>query len=427
VLLSRSHATAIEGLLAEVLALAALFVVIVWTAARLQDVTIIRLWDSEEYSDMTEQMAAGQVPHAAAPYVYRLATPWLVARLWPAQIVTGFRVVNLSAAAATTLLLLVWLRRFVAMRWARLVAVTLFLTEWHGPARFISYYPVYVDPLVFPFLIAGLILVDSIRLRAEGDDGALLAVLTAVCVLGVLCREVMIVIPISLLCVRRQTRLCIPLVATVAVIAATRLVTQPRLAFSFIGASLFQLNNKPVYTWVLAWFITFGPVLTLVFYDWRNVWRTLGERRYLASYLALFAVLAYVGGSDTERLLFWSMPVMYLLIAQAFVNHRHALANTYLAAALVVAQAVSARIFWSIPSPSLAVAAWSDMPAGAARLYAVLNRLVVIDDFHWNLWSNFGSRPFHALLLAIYLAFAAALIAAIHLRTIRLHRTNQNL
>jgi hypothetical protein len=42
-----------------------------------------------------------------------------------------------------------------------------------------------------------------------------------------------------------------------------------------------------------------------------------------------------------------------------------------------------------------------------------------LDDVHWNLWSNFGSRPFHALLLALYLGFSVAMIGWIHFRATR--------
>ena len=144
-------------------------------------------------------------------------------------------------------------------------------------------------------------------------------------------------------------------------------------------------------------------------------------RPFLAAYVVLFGALAYVGGNDTERYLFWSMPVVYLLIARALVAHRRALSSTYLAAVLLVAQVVSARVLWSIPSPSLAVASLREMPTSAAKLHSILNRLFIIDDFHWNLWSNFGSRPFHALLLAIYVAFSAAMIAWLHIRETRTH------
>lgn len=428
------------GLLVEVILLAVVFAVTTWSASLMQHVTVTRYWDGDEYYFMTEQIAAGQVPHVGAPYVYRLATPWLVARVWPPdRIVTGFRTINIAAAAATTLLLLVWLRRFVAQRWARLIVVALFIIEWHGPVRFVFYYPVYVDPLAFPCLIGGLILIDELRAKDREARGVLVWSLTALCVVGVLVREVMVVIPLALLCVdnpvgaragwiawarRFDPRLLIPAVVSGGVIELTHLVTQPRVAFSFLGTAALRLRTKPAFTWVLAWFITFGPILLLTFYDWRRVWRTLADRQDLAAYLVLFAVLAYIGGSDTERFVFWAMPVVYLLIAQALVAHRRALDSTYLAAVLVVAQLVSARVLWSIPSPGLDVSSLAEMPTLAAKTWAILNRLVVIDDYHWNLWSNFGSRPFHALLLAIYLVFCAAMIGWIHRRTMRTMRTH---
>lgn len=177
-----------------------------------------------------------------------------------------------------------------------------------------------------------------------------------------------------------------------------------------------HIQNKPVFTWMLAWFIAFGPVLAVVVYDWRSAWQTLAVRPYLAAYLAAFAVLAHVGGHDTERYLFWSMPVVYLLVAQALERQRVLWTSTYLTAVAVVAQVVSARIFWPIPSPSAAVGQWDEVPAGAPQVYALLNRLFIIDDFHWNLWSNFGSRSFHALLLAVYLVVTIGLILWLHIR-----------
>jgi hypothetical protein len=54
------------------------------------------------------------------------------------------------------------------------------------------------------------------------------------------------------------------------------------------------------------------------------------------------------------------------------------------------------------------------MPTRAAKLYAALNRLFVIDDFYWNLWSYFGSQSFHAALLVLYFCFSALLMLWIY-------------
>ena len=54
------------------------------------------------------------------------------------------------------------------------------------------------------------------------------------------------------------------------------------------------------------------------------------------------------------------------------------------------------------------------------RCEVIANRVFVIDDFHWNLWSNFGSRPFHLVQLALYLAVSAAVVALMHRGAMRL-------
>ena len=127
--------------------------------------------------------------------------------------------------------------------------------------------------------------------------------------------------------------------------------------------------------------------------------------------------LSFIGGSDTERFAFWTLPVVYLLLARAIERHREILRSIPLVAAFATVQAVSARLFWGIPDPhgetvmALAVnAGWRD------RIYGFLNRLLVIDSFHFNLWSSFGSRPFRVLRIALYFAVGGGLIWAMHRR-----------
>ena len=389
----------------------AIFVVVAFFAWSTQHVRVTNWWDADEYFRTTEQLAAGQTPTRAAPYVYRLAAPWIVATVSPGNIAGGFLVLNLVATAASTLLLLAWLRRFVAAWWIRVMLTALFVITWHAPTRFLFYYPVYVDPLLFPFLISGLIVSD--RITREGPASTLVATLVGLVVAGTFVREVMLIVPIALLLSNRRywriARLWAPLIAGGIVIAITHALVQPRATdYSFAGAALQQVRTKPLFTWVLAWFITYGPLLAVLLFGWRTAIAVFKDRVYLAWYVLAFTGLSYVGGQDTERLLYWSMPGIYAVLACAIDQNRHALHNTYLAAVIVVTQLLSARVFWSIPSPSLGVPEFSQTPRNAWS-YGIVNRLLVIDDFHWNLYSNFGSRSFHALELALYIALAAVI------------------
>jgi hypothetical protein len=396
-------------------------------SSHVQQVRVERYWDADEYYMLAEQMAAGGAITVSAPYAYRVLTPWLVARVWPTQIVHGFLIVNIVAGALSALLLAVWLRRFVDDWRIRVLVTAAYVWEWHGPIRMVYYYPVYVDPLFIALAILGLILVEQL---VDDRRWTTALALSAVTALGVLAREMMLLVPLCALAHRglvgRHAKpptiaaVLVSLAAGCAALLIARLGGVPRGSYSFAGAAMFHLVDKPVFTVALAWYLTFGAVITIVLYDWRNAWRFLCTHRHLGVYLVAFALLAYVGGHDTERYLFWASPVVYALVGIAIERHRQALSGGWLVAVLVAAQAISERVFWPIPSPSSAVAAFSDLPTLPAKLYSILDRLFVIDDFHWNLWSNFGSRPFHLLLLAVYAAFSLLTIRWIRTRASRL-------
>jgi hypothetical protein len=66
----------------------------------------------------------------------------------------------------------------------------------------------------------------------------------------------------------------------------------------------------------------------------------------LAWVLGIFLVLGWVGGSDTERIVYWAMPVVYALVG--VILEKHALPRGFLIA-LVALQLLSHRILWLLP------------------------------------------------------------------------------
>jgi hypothetical protein len=413
----------------EIAAALALFGVVTGLAASTQRVTIVRFWDSDHYYWMTYAFAKNMPVVAGTPYVYRIGLPWLVSFSGdPTRFDAVYRVVNLAAAGLATVLLAVWLRGYVRSTALRLLLVALFVTEWHGPARFVHYYPMYVDPPMFALLVAGLLAIDGMR---RSDSTVAVLVLAATTFVGTMVREVMVIVPIAALCVVdgrgysvwrrlrsgevRAALALLPLAAWAAALLVVRSIAVPRAnSPAFWESVLDSVQKKHLFAWVLAWFFTFGPVIALLAYDWRRVVQFLTSRRDLGIYLAFFAAVSYLGGTDTERLLFWAMPVVYVLIGRAIEAQPRLFDSAALLAVLVGAQAISARIFWPIPNPGTNVAEFAAMTSPAERVWALLNRIIVIDDFHWNLWSTYGSVPAHALTLAWDAAFVA--LIAIWLR-----------
>lgn len=387
-------------------------------------------WDAVQYYLVASQLAAGQVPVAEAPYVYRLGLPWLVAQFWPADPARGFFLINLGCGLAVAALLSLWLRSGVE-RWSvRLALVALFAAAWHAPIRYVHFNGGYVDP---PFLV--LVLVGLLMLQAMWHTAKPLqvAAFTALVAVGAFIRETMLMLPAAAMLLgnpihvplavgealrRMRWFLLVPIAAGVVVIAITHAVVVADTTRSFFAAAL-QWIRKPPTSYLLAWFTAYGPVLALLAFDWRQVVADLRERQHLAGFFLLCAVLAYFGGSDTERFVFWAMPVVYLLLGRSFERHRQLFRSVMLATGLIAAQAISARIFWTIPDPRL-----DAVPLGAnaglgERLYSIADRVLVIDNFHWNLWSSFGSQPFKLVRLSMYVAVTAALVWGLHWRSRR--------
>jgi hypothetical protein len=397
-----------------------------------QTITLVRYWDSDEYYWMTYNMATHQPIRASAPWVYRILIPWLasfpsrylLARGYPYHVLTyPYYVINVTAALVTAFLLIVWLKKYVESRGIRLLVVALFLAEWHGPARFVYFYPMYVDPPFIVFLFGGLMLIDSNR---EDAPERISPLLTLVCMLGTFCRESMILIPLTFIVAhnpwtagprgwhwrRDLPSVAAPLVASVLALAFAHAAVSPKSPYSSAEAALTMSRQKPVFTWVLAWFFTFGPgVVAVICTDWKGALAFLRQRPDLAFYLSACGLFGFFGGTDTERVLFWALPVVYLLAARAAERQWTAHTSRLLLTVLALAQVISERTLWPIPDVLTSPTAFRDLGSAGARLHAALNRVIVMDDYYWNLWSFFGSRRWHALLLAYDLLFVAAIVA----------------
>src|SRR6185312_2041009 len=103
-------------------------------------------------------------------------------------------------------------------------------------------------------------------------------------------------------------------------------------------------RTKAWFTLLLAFFMTFGPVLAVVLRDWRSVRDTVAAHFYLLVFLGGCFAAGYLGGHETERYLLWSAPLMYLLIAQALQHHKAALLrNAWVFTLLVGAQALASH------------------------------------------------------------------------------------
>jgi hypothetical protein len=395
--------------------------------------------DAKQYHLMAQQFGASLIPVTAnPPFVFRPATPWLaglmepaVTRALPAWLdraiedrsglkgVAPFYLINILASLATSLALAAYLRYFVPDVGVRLSMVACWMLQWQAPVRFLYFYPVNVEPLFLLMAVLGLIVVERSRRTLSVSASVCMALLAF---FGTLCRESMLLVALTFaVChVRRGTAargraaalLILPLAAALAALVIARLVGAPAAAYSPWAEMLAMAREKPLPMWMLSWSFAFGlPVIAIILAAGRVTWGVLRSRPELAFYLAACGVLAYVGGTDTERILGWATPVMYALAGTAVVAFAGVLRPlASVTAGLVVMQSVSARWFWPIPVGIDDVRAFAQLDVSWASLMEVLDKAFVIDNYYSNLWSFYGSRAIHSTVLACDAALAFGLV-----------------
>jgi hypothetical protein len=391
--------------------------------------------DALIYQRVAVQFFESQVPIIArAPHAYRIATPWLAAVLRPAVArtlpdldskvenasgkvgVTPFLLINIVASAAATLLLLLYLRRFVDSAIVRVLLVIAWIAMWHSPVRWVYFYPANVDALFMVLLITGLLIVEAWRGRSPVAAAFLLAPVVFV---GTLVREAMVLVPIvfglsqidAVRHDRRTERLvaaAVPIVALGVAWLFLRSIVTPVPGHQQWAEVATILRDKPIWTWILGWFFTFGPpVIALIVAGRMEVWAFLRTRPEIGGHVAACGVLGYIAGtgSDTERLLAWGAPAMYVLAGQAIAPLRSVLARMPLVLALLlVVQIASSRVLWPIPVGVDHLQTFASLEPSWSAVLAIADKFLVIHNYYYNLWSFYGSRAVHAATLAFDVA-----------------------
>jgi hypothetical protein len=433
-----------RGSLDIVIVAAAFFAISAWSASTQR---MERLYaDGQKYQWMSEQIAESLFPVTApGPFVYRIATPWAASVLRPAVVrvlprlaaridgrvgmigVAPFYVLNIAAAAVAAMLLVLYLRSFVPDAIVRAALATAWIATWLAPARFVHFYPVNVDAAFFVVLLAALLVVEHTR-DWEPLRSALL--LAPVVFVGTLVRESMLLGALAFVVARvssargpsgrRILASAVPPAAWALAIAWVRRLVVASPPYDGWGEATQMIHEKPVFTWLLAWFFTFGPpAVALVCAAWREAAALVRRRPEIGVHVVVCGILAFIGGTDTERILSWAAPAVYVVVGVAIAARRGVLARMpALIALLVVVQLASSRLFWPIPVGIDRAEAFATLQPGWAAVAALADKFLVIHNYYSNLWSFFGSRPIHAATLA----FDVALVAGVAFRIEQVRR-----
>jgi hypothetical protein len=325
-------------------------------------------WDGGHYCRIAEQFLQGKPIVGTARLGLRIGTPLLAALVSPHDLLHGFKAVNFGANMLLLVLFMAWLRLHLQDWRIRTLLVLLLVTQWFGPFRYLYWSPVNTDHALYCFLLLGLICIHF----AATKPRLATAGLGMVILVGVVFRETVLLLAVALLfadnpiqfkglwnnMVRLQWReiirmprliYFIPLLVGVVSFGCVRLVVHEEGGDPFLKYAAMMFYYKPWPTYLHAALVAFGPVLALPLYNARRSWSFLQANQPLLAFLAGLSVLAYIGGTDTERFWYWTMPVTYLLIGKAIADNWQLLGSKPLLLVLGASQLVSQRVFWTLP------------------------------------------------------------------------------
>lgn len=375
-------------------------------------------WDGVDYAAVAGHVAAGERPRAAAPFVYRVGAPALVAWLSPADPVRGFRWLNGALTLALPLLLHGWLLRRGLRPATGILLSGLFVTQWHAPLRLTPFYPVHVDPLMWLFWLLALHGLDWSR---GAREPARLLGWSLFALLALPVRELLL-LPLLAQAIQgadppgrwssradwarwlspalRPSR-WLPLALGLGLFLLIRAWALPTDSYGFLKTALLWLWLKSVPHYLHGLCQALGPgLLVLLLLGWRGARDSLRARPELGLLLGGILLLGWLGGSDTERLLYWGAPLFLWLagssleacLGQARAGRSHVLWLAFLA----LGQALSQRLGWSIP----------DFPGTETLVWPLLSPLSA-QGRYLDLWSQHAVPQVAVLSLAQYLLWIA--------------------
>jgi hypothetical protein len=379
-------------------------------------------WDGAAYYTVARELSSGQPLAADAPFVYRVGTPILASLVDRGDLVLGFKIVNLVANATLTVVLVAWLRLFVKDWRIRLGLVAAFLLQWHGPVRFTLFYPVAADNWFAAALLGGLLVIHRLRKRTSL---LVIAGLSALALVGTIFRESGLLLALIVPFARNPLRagwhlprfsivLLVPLAVALAGFLGLHAVAQLTNATSSPGAGgLIVPKSVPAYA--LGWWTAFGPLVVLPLFTWRQSAKFLWQHQSMLALLAAVTVLSSFSSpalqlqlQDTERYLFWAMPVVFVLIGRSLEQLLPILSRPLLGL-IVISQALAERVLWIIPQPGGADDPSNVFSHGtsAVLLFTPLGSGVQ----YFDIFPAWMSQTYRLILLGEYVGLAVVVLA----------------
>jgi hypothetical protein len=419
----------------EVIIITILFVVIslVYSGQKRISFNDGKGWDGMVYFEMSRQFQQGESHvEGKLPFIKRIGTPYLIgvfSRHTRIDLLNSALIVNLIGIFITVLLLLFWLRIFIDVSWIRVLLLFLFMMAWHVPLRSSFYHPEGTDTWGSLWLLAGLLILQSIRdsyLKTKKLSFLGFVSFSLIIALGYSFREtnaVMALFPIfifkpiddlkinsktmtvshgieiikktwKLYFVRQSLLFTLPFIAIilakVLIMNIIRINDQDDYSFFIAACSTFYTKSLPEY--LLGIFNAFGPLIILVPFYWKQFRSLLIERQELLILLIYSLFIGYTGAGGTERITFMSgFPIILIMIGISIRSIFNSPQRWWLFV-LIALQTIAFRFYWYLP----------DYPNTTKNVPIPFMTLIGSDFQVLDLYSSYGSILINIFLFLEY-------------------------
>lgn len=399
-------------------------------------------WDGSSYYAITEKIMDDVEPLSGEyPFIYRVGFPCLVAcvtNYTNLNILDSAYYINLTGVIILTNLLYAWLLYFIKNYKIRLVIILMFLFTWHAPLRIIKFYPMLTDIWGSVWLLLCFHLIYKIKHYSTNKRRlyAFVIIFSIIVAIGTLFRESNLAIALGLLFIfnplsynksvfdspksmlnyiqkmihKYKTLMPVffifPFIFALIIkyIVTKNFITEHTIGYAYFDSLIRWIYTRSLPEFLTATCISYGVFgLLIPYFIWKHR-SILWERQEIAFLLFVFTVLGYVGGTDTERILYMStFPIVFVFIGLGIEKMYNSEQRWWLWILLLI-NTLPARVFWYIPNtPSVT----NNTP------YPIFT-LLGTDFQYLYLYSHHGNWLLNLLLLIEFLILAFLSIFIIH-------------
>lgn len=313
-------------------------------------------WDGVKYHKIAQDFQNSEIPTTLSPFVSRLGLPFLASQF--DDIFFGFTTINLLFYFLNLMLLIYLLEQYSNKNILIFFISLIYILQWHSGFRFLVFYPIMVDSAAIFFILISFLII--LRVKSKIKKAISLTILVFI---GAFFREIVIIPAIIFFfsqvkfnsirsiykSIPKQLIYYLPFLFFIISQVLIFLYINPTNNHKFYNVAIGNFYTKSFVNWLHAWLVAFGPILFILFLNHKNSLEFLSKHKEVSIYLIVILIFSFIGGSDTERIAFWSFPVVLLLIVNSIENMKLNKWRKLAMLLIIIGQIIAMRLFMVIP------------------------------------------------------------------------------